>query len=75
MVKYNENLLPILAHSAQLIVYDDEKPCASATTHFFGWIISNSHFSLVKDIRNRCDCFSFSRIAHVGEISPNDKGC
>jgi hypothetical protein len=36
MVKYNENLLPILAHYAQVLVYDDEKQYASATTHFFG---------------------------------------
>lgn len=74
-VKYNENLLPTIAHSAQLFVYDDEKPYASATTHFFGWMISKSHFSLVKDIRNTGDRFSFSRIAHLGEIWPNDKGC
>jgi hypothetical protein len=36
MEKYNENLLPVLAHTAQLYAYDNEKPYASATTHFLG---------------------------------------
>ena len=74
MAKYNENLLPMLAHWLQLSVYEAEKPYASPTTHFRGLVISNNHRNRVNDTRKGSSgCFPFRRLAHVGEISLKDK--
>src|SRR5918912_4399278 len=75
MAKYNENLLPMLAHWLQLSVYEAEKPYASPTTHFLGSVISDNHRNRVNDTRKGSSgCFPCRRSAHVGEISLKDKG-
>ena len=75
MAKYNENLLPMLAHWLQLSVYEAEKPYASPTTHFLGSVISDNHRNRVNDTRKGSSgCFPCRRLAHVGEISLKDKG-
>src|ERR671931_1222670 len=75
MAKYNENLLPMLAHCLQLSVYDAEKPYASPTTHFRGSAISDNHRNRANDARKGTSSLSSKRLAHVGEISLKDKGC